>query len=304
MSKGRIGVIGATSHVGESLLELLVRQGWEVVAFSRSVAEEPKVKSGTSVSWRKLEAPAQADSGSQAQAMGNVPKDAQITNWISLAPIVTLADYLPMLAAYGARRVVALSSTSRFTKTTSSDPAERAWVEQLVAAEEHLIEWSRARGVEWVILRPTLIYGLGRDRNIAVIASFIRRFGFFPLVGKGEGLRQPVHARDVAQACYETLVSPVPNRAYTISGAETLTYRDMVDRVFRALDRRARFLVVPVSVFRVAFLLLRLIPRFRYLSVAMVERMNRDLAFDHAEATRDFGFSPSGFKLEQGDLPR
>lgn len=304
MSKGRVGVIGATSHVGESLLGLLVREGWEVVAFSRSAKEGRGAGGGTGVTWRKLEVPSSAGAGAATAEVRAVPEDGKIAYWVSLAPIIALADYLPMFAAYGAKRVVALSSTSRFTKTDSSDPAEREWVEQIAAAEENLIAWSRARGGEWVILRPTLIYGLGRDKNIAVIASFIRRFGFFPLVGTGGGLRQPVHARDVARACCETLLSAVPNRAYTISGAETLTYRAMVSRVFQALGRRPRFFGVPVWAFRVGFSLLRLVPRFRYLSIAMVERMNRDLAFDHAEATRDFGFSPSDFRLEPTDLPR
>ena len=33
--KGRVGVLGATSIVGEYMLPLLVKEGWEVVAFSR-----------------------------------------------------------------------------------------------------------------------------------------------------------------------------------------------------------------------------------------------------------------------------
>ncbi len=61
------------------------------------------------------------------------------------------------------------------------------------------------QGVEWVILRPTLIYGHGRDKNITEIARFIRRFGFFPLLGKANGLRQPIHVEDVAEACFAAL---------------------------------------------------------------------------------------------------
>jgi hypothetical protein len=34
----------------------------------------------------------------------------------------------------------------------------------------------------------------------------------------------------------------------------------------------------------------------------MVERMNRDLVFDHGEATRDLGFQPKGFALSAQDL--
>jgi len=44
------------------------------------------------------------------------------------------------------------------------------------------------------------------------------------------------------------------------------------------------------------------VPRYRNWSSAMAERMNRDLMFDHFEATRDFGFEPRAFVLSLNDL--
>jgi hypothetical protein len=35
----------------------------------------------------------------------------------------------------------------------------------------------------------------------------------------------------------------------------------------------------------------------------MAERMNRDMAFAHDEASRDLGFAPRPFRLEPRDLP-
>jgi nucleoside-diphosphate-sugar epimerase len=156
-----------------------------------------------------------------------------------------------------------------------------------------------------VVLRPTLIYGLGRDKNIAEIARFIRRFGFFPLLGKAMGLRQPVHAEDVAGACVAALKAPLAvNRAYNISGGETLPYREMVRRVFAALQKRPRLLTIPLVVFRMAVACLRLFRRYRNWSAAMAERMNRDLVFDHAEAARDLGYAPRPFRLAPEDVVR
>jgi hypothetical protein len=45
--------------------------------------------------------------------------------------------------------------------------------------EENLKAWAESKGVEWVILLPTLIYGHGRDKNISEIIQFIRRFSDF-----------------------------------------------------------------------------------------------------------------------------
>ncbi len=208
-----------------------------------------------------------------------------------------------MLEAYGARRVVALSSTSRFTKDDSSDPEEQVIALRLADAEARVQAWAAFHGVEWIILRPTLIYGFGRDKNIAEIARFVRRFGFFPLFGKAKGLRQPLHAHDVAGACLAALGSPAAaNRAYNLSGAETIAYRDMVAHIFRALGRPVRLLPVPLFAFRFAIAILRLLRRYRNWSSAMAERMNRDLVFDHSETTRDFGFEPGPFALAPKDV--
>jgi len=228
---------------------------------------------------------------------------SKVSDWLCVAPIWVLPQYFSLLEAYGARRVVALSSTSRFTKDDSSDPEEQAIALRLADAEARVQAWAASHGVEWIILRPTLIYGLGRDKNIAEIARFVRRFGFFPLFGKANGLRQPLHAQDVAGACIATLGSPAAaNRAYNLSGFDAIAYRDMVARIFSALGRPLRLLPVPLLAFRFAVAILRLVPRYRNWSSAMAERMNRDLVFDHGEAKRDFGFEPRAFVLSAEDV--
>ena len=290
----RVGVLGATSLVGSCLLPLLTEAGWQLTAFSRQAVG----RLGDGVAWRRLPL--------AAQALPKPPqkRDEGVTpNWICVAPIWVLPDYFGLFDAQGARRVVVLSSTSRFTKDGSSDPEEQAIALRLADAETCVREWAKNRGVEWVILRPTLIYGLGRDKNIAEIVRFIRRFGFFPLFGKANGLRQPIHAADVAGACVAAMqATGAANRAYNIAGGETLTYRDMVGRIFTAFGRRPRLLTVPLWAFRLALTVLHRLPRYRQWSAAMAERMNRDLVFDHSEAARDLAFEPRLFVLSEEDL--
>jgi nucleoside-diphosphate-sugar epimerase len=286
----RVGVLGATSFVGECLLQQLTGAGWRATAFSRRVVKQ----SFENVDWRQI--PSLSDA--------TFPQtERNIRHWICVAPIWALSDCFRLLEEHGVRRVVALSSTSRFTKDDSSNPQEQTIARRLVDAEERLQAWAESKGVEWVILRPTLIYGSARDKNISEIARFIRRFRFFPLFGLAHGLRQPVHAEDVAGACFSVLkASDVANRAYNISGAETLSYREMASRIFAALGRPPRLLTVPLGVFRLAVACLRWLPRYRHWSVAMAERMNRDLVFDHIDATRDFGFHPRAFVLSIEDV--
>jgi len=195
-----------------------------------------------------------------------------------------------------------LSSTSRFTKGDSSDPNEQSVARKLAEGEERLCAWAEANQVEWVILRPTLIYGRGRDKNVSEIVRFVHRFGFFPLLGAASGLRPPVHVEDVSSACLAALDAPAAvNRAYNLSGGEALSYREMVSRIFVSLGSRLRLLTVPLWIFRLAVVLMRVLPRYRHWTVAMAERMNLDMVFDHGEAAEDLGFSPRPFRLNRED---
>lgn len=282
-----IGVIGTTGLVGGSLLPILTQSDWRVFAYSRSEVE----RVNTAIEWRRL---------SSVEPIS----EPLLPFWICLAPIWTLPEHFSLLEAQGARRVVALSSTSLFTKDASSDPAEQAIARKLAEGERRLQTWAETRGIEWIIIRPTLIYGLGRDKNVSEIARFICRWGFFPLLGKANGLRQPVHAEDVAMACHAaTLSQSAVNQAYNIGGGEMLPYREMVGRIFLALGKRPCFTPLPRWLWIIAIGAIRLLPRFRHWSIDMVERMNSDMVFDNKEVEVALGVYPRHFNLEAKDLP-
>jgi nucleoside-diphosphate-sugar epimerase len=293
MNEKRVGVIGATSLVGQCLLPLLRQNEWRIRAFSRHQINS----CDQDVQWIQLQKPVDNNSA----FVGGIER---IDFWICVAPLWVLPDYFPLLEKHCARRVIALSSTSRFTKNDSSESDEKVTARRLSESEDRLQAWAKIKGVDWVILRPTLIYGLGQDKNISEIVRLIRCLGFFPLLGQAKGLRQPVHAEDVATVCISALEKPdVVNRAYNLSGGETLAYREMINRLFAALGRCPRLIPVPFWFFRLVAPLIRFFPRYRHWTVQMAERMNSDLVFDHAEAVQDLNFSPRQFQLTSKDLP-
>src|SRR5574340_1250194 len=101
--------------VGRSLIPLLADAGWHVEAFSRqSRVARQYGDQGTRATSRLLER-------SDCCHAGPCATQEKITHWVCLAPIWVLPDYFPMLTACRAKRVVALGSTSVFTKKTSSD---------------------------------------------------------------------------------------------------------------------------------------------------------------------------------------
>lgn len=292
MSDKRVGVFGATSLVGQCLLPLLKNNGWSIRSFSRRKV----ICADQDVEWIRIP----EDPGNLHGPRGEKDK---IASWIFIAPVWVLPDYFSMLEKHGLRRIVAVSSTSIFTKSHSGSAEEKLTALKLSNAEARLEQWAAETGVEWIVLRPTLIYGRGMDKNISEIVRLIRRLGFFPLFGQSNGLRQPVHAEDVATACLSALEkTDIANQSYNLSGGDTLSYREMIHRLFTALGRRPRLIHVPLGFFRLAAAVLRLLPRYRHLTPQMAERMNTDLVFDHADAVRDLNFQPRPFQPGPDDL--
>lgn len=191
-----------------------------------------------------------------------------------------LPPHLPALASAGVERLVCFSSTSVLAKAGSSSAIEREVARQLAEAEAAVA----ASTIAWTILRPALVYGLGMDRNVSAAARFIRRWRWFPLAGPGAGLRQPVHADDLAAAGIALIdAEPAIGGRFNLGGGETLSYRKMIERIFGVLDLPPRFVRLP--------LLARLPGRIG----AMAARMEQDLAFDKGELWCRLGLPPRKF---------
>lgn len=280
-----VWVFGATSLVGRCLLPRLLAAGYRVRAFcsdpSRAGANE-----SPHLSWHAHD----------MRRPATLPDLGCPDTLINLAPIFALPPWLPVLAERGLRRVIAFGSTSAFTKADSADTGERRLAQDLLAAEDAIRRAGELAGVCWAIFRPTMIYSLGHDRNVTRLARLIGRLHIFPMPGEGRGLRQPVHADDLAKACIALSArSDCWNRAYNLSGGEVLSYRAMVEAIFRRLGRVPRIVSFPEWLWRAGLALARWLPGFRDVNPAMLRRVDVDMCFSHEEATRAFGFSPRRF---------
>ncbi|PHY17938.1 NAD(P)-dependent oxidoreductase [Caulobacter sp. BP25] len=275
--KTPILVLGATSLIGGHLMARLAQEGFDPVALSR----RPPAGDACWVDGDLTD----PDIGQ------HLPPAATV---FALSPIWLLPAVLPGLKARGMVRLIAFSSTSRFTKVSSPEGGERAVAQALIDAERAVETWCAENGVAWTILRPTLIYDEGRDGNISRIARLVTRFHVMPLSGRGEGLRQPVHAADLAVGALAAAKAPAArDQAYNLVGGETLSYRVMVDRVFEGLGKTPRSLPMPPWLFA---LLMRLAkPFYPGATAAMGARMGQDLTFDSSAAARDFGWTPRAF---------
>ena len=270
-------MIGGTGVVGSYIVNQLLRRGERPLVLTRSPRDAPDVE------WIR----------GDLREPDSLKFPAFATLYCT-ADATLLANALPRIFNPSMKRLIVFSSTSVVTKVDTEIVAEREGLRKLAEAEQRIGAACEQQGIGWTILRPTLIYNEGRDGNITPLSRLIRRFGFMPLVGGGPGLRQPVHAEDLAIGAIAAADTPAAvNKIYSLPGTETISYREMIGRIFDGLQLPRRTVSVPPVLWRMAFALAN--PLFPGANVAMGLRMMKDMTFDATPAIRDFGWNPRPF---------
>ena len=259
-------VFGGSGQIGVPLLRMLREDDWQVDAVSRSA--QPSMPG---VQWLH----------GDLAACCVLP--ARVDAIFSCGPLDHFARWYAA-SSLEAPRVVAFGSTSAAVKQDSSDAGERDLAVRLLQGERGVLAAARARGATATLLRPTLVYGAGRDRTLARMARFASRWHVLPLPAGAVGLRQPVHVDDLARAALSAAGSPVADgRVYDLPGGETLAFREMVVRMLAALRPRPRLLELPAPLFALAA------------ARSALGRLREDLVFDAGPAARDLGYRPRAF---------
>src|SRR5690606_10792245 len=277
--RGRALLFGGSGQVGAAVLARLLHAGWEVDALSLNTrAPAPDLR------WLR----------GGLDAMPSLAADYDAV--LSCGPLDRFARWYAA-GTIASPRVVAFGSTSLAVKRASVDAAERDLAARLAAAEDALFAATSARGGDAIVLRPTLVYGAGRDQTLSRIATMARRRGLFVLPRGATGLRQPVHVDDLAATAMAALdASGEGGRGYDLPGGETLAYREMVARVLAALRPPARLLERPAPLFATLAAALRASGRLQGFGAQAQARLREDLVFDVAPATAALGHAPRPFR--------
>ena len=276
-------VFGGSGQIGAPLLDRLRAEGWRVTAVSRD---------------------AQVDDACVRWLRGDLSRVERLPDAVdavfSCGPLDHFARWYAN-STLACPRVLAFSSTSIEVKSDSTDPRERALAARLAEGERVLFAGARRRRAHATVLRPTLVYGAGRDRTLTRIAAFARRWHACVLPRGAIGLRQPVHVADLADAALRACdAAATDGTAYAVPGGEALPYREMVARVLHALPSSPPLLEIPAPLFDGALHALQRLGLGDGVGEAALARLREDLVFDAAPARRDFGYEPRRFEPSAG----
>jgi len=277
----KVFVTGGTGFTGSYVIPLLLKHGYEVRCLyrhesDRSVLPEPEIE------W------ALGDLGDSRALSASMRGMDALVNVASLG--FGHADSIVRAAQEaGIQRAVFVSTTAIFTQLNAKSKQVRLAAEAAIGTS----------GLKYTILRPTMIYGGPRDRNMWRLIRFMRYSPIVPVFGDGNYMQQPIYVGDVAQAIVSCLCNEQTiGKSYNIAGKTPLTYNQVINTVAGQMKKRAWKLHIPVAP---VVTLLKIFERLRIpfpIKAEQVQRLNENKSFPYEEATRDFGFSPLSF--EQG----
>jgi nucleoside-diphosphate-sugar epimerase len=279
MTPMSIAVTGATGFTGEHLVRRLASEGHRVTALVRPSSRRERIAPF-------VDRFAEADLGDARQVEAALRGHDALIHMASMG-FEDAPSYVAAVERSGIRRAVFTSTTSILTRLpVRSKPVREA--------AERAVERS---SLDWTIIRPTMIYGTARDRNISRLLRFLKRYRCMVLPGGGVAAQQPVHVDDVAGAAVLALGNGASVRkTYNLSGLRPLTFRALVETAARAVSIRPMLLTVPVNGLAAALGALESLRIPMRLRSEQVLRIAEDKAFDHSDAIRDFGFRTRSFE--------
>lgn len=272
----RVLLTGATGLLGGALVELLISRGHEVRCLVR--------ESGPN---RHRLDPAEVEVvAGDAADEDAVERTARGTDAaIHAAGIEYAPRVVEGMRRAGVERLLAVSSTSAYSAYASRSGPKLA-MEAVV----------RESGLAWTLVRPAMIYGSERDKNMHRLLRFLDRSPVFPVFGSGENLWQPVYHEDLALGVLAALDPGAVGGSYDLPGAAPLSYRRLVRFAGRALGREVKVVSVPLEpVYRA----LRLAERTGLplpVNSDQVLRLREDKAYPYEKAQRELGYSPRRFE--------
>ncbi len=252
-----VALTGATGFIGQHLLRELPKRGYRLRVLLRRPIEEPipaaSAVVGDLARPRNMAAALEGvdaviHSAGVAHAMSGLPEADY--RQLNTEATINLAQSAHRA---GAKRFVFLSSiraqsgpaaTQVLTEEAPPTPSD-AYGRSKLAAERGLAELA----IDWVALRPVLVYGPGVKGNMAELMRLARLPYPLPL-GSLKGRRSLLGVDNLVEAVDVALKAPGPlRRPFIVADPTPLRVAEMIAAMRAGLGRRPFILPLPAFVF-------------------------------------------------------
>ena len=239
-------VSGGTGMVGSAVVKALLARGEEVAVLGRDTAKIRRTFPNVDARSADVRDPAglrQAfegiDTVINAVQFPNYPIEVPRKGWtFEETDYKGTVHQVDAAKAAGVRRFVYLSGVG------AAPDADKHWFRFKAQAEQHL----RDSGLEWVIVRPTWIFGPD-DQSLNRLVGFTKFLPFLPMFGDGKQDMQPVFIDDVGGVVAEAATRPdVANQLFELGGPAVMSMNEVLKTAMVVAGRRRPILHQPMFI--------------------------------------------------------
>jgi nucleoside-diphosphate-sugar epimerase len=274
----RIAVTGASGFIGRELVALAHVRGFDVAAVTR--AQVADYEDAQALAGVLTGAQAVVHLAAKAHVQGS---DADFECNVRAARAVAHAA-----KRAGAGRVVLLSSIGVNGNVTRGRPFSEADtpapVEPYARSKRRSEQELQAADVEWVVVRPPLVYGANAPGNFARLVHAVARGWPLPLAAV-KNQRSLVGVRNLCDFLLACCTHPAAaNETFVIADGEDLATPDIVRSIADGLRKPARLWSLPVPLLEAAAMLAG--------KKRLAESLCASLQVDASKARRLLGWKP------------
>jgi NADH dehydrogenase len=233
----KVLVTGASGFIGRPLVTRLVARGHRVRGLVRRADESPllpgaEIEVGDVRDAGAVDRATRGMDGVVHLACATGVADRGKVREVNVAGTRRVVD---ALRVNGGRRFVFVSSISATRERMGPYGLTKREGETLVANS----------GLDWVILRPSLVYGPGPSGLFARLQRSLRG-AVLPVIGDGSIELDPIHVDDVCQVIEQCLDrADVLSRTYDLLGPERVSFRELLGRLAAASGATPRLIHLP-----------------------------------------------------------
>ena len=242
-----VTIFGGSGFIGRYAAQRMARAGWRVRVAVRRPDEAGFVRPYGTVGQVE---PIQANIRDDASTRRAIAGADAVVNCVGILVASGKQQFETVVAEGAARiaRIAAEEGVGRLVHVSAigaDSESESVYARSKAEAERDI----QAVFPGAVILRPSIVFGT-EDEFFNRFASMTRFSPFLPVIGPNTKF-QPVYVDDVAAAVAKAVTGDVAPGIYELGGPEAVSFRGLMERLLKLIERKRFVVAVPTGVARI-----------------------------------------------------
>ena len=158
----------------------------------------------------------------------------------------------------------------------------------------------RESGLRYKIIRPTLVYGRGKN-GLRALMNYIQHLPAVPVFGNGHAKEQPIYVEDLAKLAASCALDEEGPEVLELGGKEAMEYDEMVEIMAASIGKRARIVHLPFAPFYHGLSLLEKLNLPLPISSEQVAHIAEDLDTDMGPVCQRYHIELADFSEKVGE---